>query len=93
MFEDFISALAERLGTTSSAIEFIFAVAMITAIGLTLAVLRVNFLGIIIVLIASVAVLSVMGWFPTWVIIIIILALGAMFATQMYRWMSGQGGN
>jgi len=90
MLDGLISGMADALGTTPEIAAFILSVAILISVGLAMSVGGINLIGVLIVLIALVGMLTVFGWLPSWLVILIILAVAAMFGTQMWKWLSGE---
>jgi len=91
MFDDIISGLASRLGTTDATVEILLSVCILVAVGLAMTAAHVNIVGTSIVLIAIIGLLTVMGWFPIWISAVIIIIAGVMLAKMVGDWYSGGG--
>lgn len=91
MFDDILQGVADALGTTTATAGLLISVAIIVSIGLCMTVSRINFIGTIIVLVAVMGLLTVSGWFPDWLMILICIIAAGFFATPLVKWITGEG--
>lgn len=86
---DVPTQFAAALGIDVTTAMVIISVMILVAVGLILAVAKVNMIAMMIVEVALLGVLSLIGWFPGWIFVIIVLITAALFARQMNDWITG----
>jgi len=88
VFQDAANAVEHALGMTSSG-GLILAGAVIFAMGITCAVARMPTFGTIIVLVFGVIMCTAFGWIESWVLILIVLFVGGIWAIRFSGIMQG----
>lgn len=88
---DIPTTFASALGIDVLTAQTILSVMILVSVGLTMAVLNVNPVGITIVMVSLIGVLTLVGWFPVWILVIVIVAVVAMFSRFMSDWITGGG--
>ena len=88
---DIPATFASALGITVDVAMVIISAMILVSVGLTMAVLNVNPIGITIVMVSLIGVLTLVGWFPVWLMIIVIIVTAAMFGRMMSGWITGGG--
>ena len=88
-FNDTANGVANALGVSASTAGFILGISILITVGMTLASLRMNGLGILIVLVGVVGMLTLIGWLPIWVLATIALLCAGLTIARLAEWLSG----
>lgn len=83
--------IGEILGIGLEPTGIIITIFTLAALSVTLAILELSNMGIAIVDVSWIAFCTYMGWFPIWVMIIIVLLIAVLFAKKTVRYTGGSG--
>ena len=92
-FQDIPQALQDAVfgGGDPYMAKMLLSVAILASLGLTLSMSKVNFVGTMIVLLATAGLLSAIGWLDYWIILFACLIIAGMFAKNISNWIAGSG--
>lgn len=82
-FEDITDAFSEEIGVSSYVGTMILSFAMLGALAMVLAVLRLDLLPTLLVLLVGVGACTAIGWLDPWVLIMSAVVIGAYFAAAI----------
>lgn len=87
IINDAPESLADSLGVTTIAAEYILSAAVLLSVGLALALFKgSNMAATVIVLLAFIGMLTAIGWLDAWLLIMVALIIALMFGSQLREW-------
>lgn len=87
VIDDIPAGLADSLGITVLAAEFLLSSGVLLAVGLALAMLKGSNMALtVIVMLAFLGMLTAIGWLEAWLIVMVALVIALMFGAKLRDW-------